>query len=147
MFLKPDGGELFVTVPDSHEIEIINTWTTEIVQSMPVGLAPLEGALGSGAGELYISDWLAGRVLSLSTGTRHLDRPITVGRRPGVCRLDPSGDLLLVANEDSNDLAVIRLRGPAAGPSAAPGATTGTSSLLTMVPVGAHPSDVAILLF
>jgi len=46
--------------------------------------------------------------------------------------MDPSGELLLVANQESNDLAVIRLR---------------TSSLLTMVPVGAHPTDIVALLF
>jgi DNA-binding beta-propeller fold protein YncE len=114
---------------------------------MPVGLAPLEGTLAPDADELYISDSSAGRVLSITMGTRHLDRPIAVGRRPGMCRLDPSGGLLLVANEDSNDLAVIRVRGPQGGPSAAPGSTAGPSSLLTMVPVGAHPTDVAILLF
>jgi YVTN family beta-propeller protein len=48
------------------------------------------------------------------------------------CRIDPSGELLLVANHESNDLAVIKLR---------------TSSLLTMVPVGAHPTDIVSVLF
>src|SRR5205823_856344 len=43
MILKPDGGELYVTVPDLHVIEIINTWTTEIAESMLVGLTPESG--------------------------------------------------------------------------------------------------------
>jgi YVTN family beta-propeller protein len=38
----------------------------------------------------------------------------------------------LVANQESNDVAVIRVR---------------TGSLLTMVPVGSRPSDIAIMLF
>jgi YVTN family beta-propeller protein len=147
MILKPDGGELYVTVPDSHEMEIVNTRTTEVAQSMPVGLAPLDGTLTSNAEELYISDAAAGRVFAIAIGTRHLDLPVAVGRRPGICRLDPSGELLLVTNQDSNDLAVMRVRDVQGGPQAAPGLSIGPLSLLTMVPVGAHPSDVAILLF
>jgi hypothetical protein len=38
--LYQDGGELYVTVPDLHEIEIIKTWTAEIAESMLVGLSP-----------------------------------------------------------------------------------------------------------
>ena len=132
MILKPDGGELYVTVPDLHEIEIIKTWTAEIAESMLVGLAPESGALTANAESLYLSDPAAGRVLPIAIGERHLSLPITVGREPVTCRLDPSGEFLLVANQDSNDLAVIRLR---------------TSSLLTMVPVGSHPTDIVSLLF
>ena len=132
MILKPDGGELYVTVPDLHAIEIINTWTTEIAESMLVGLAPETGVLSANADALYLSDSAAGRVLPIAIGVRHLAPPITVGRDPVTCRIDPSGELLLVANQESNDLAVIRLR---------------TSSLLTMVPVGSHPTDIVSLLF
>jgi YVTN family beta-propeller protein len=64
--------------------------------------------------------------------TRQLLPPIPTGRNPGPCALDPSGDLLLVANEDSGDLSVIRVR---------------TQSLITMIPVGARPSSIAIKLF
>jgi YVTN family beta-propeller protein len=40
--------------------------------------------------------------------------------------------LLLVVNEDSDDLAVIRTR---------------TRSLITLVPVGPHPTDLAVKVF
>jgi YVTN family beta-propeller protein len=49
-----------------------------------------------------------------------------------VCRLDPGEDLLLVVNEDSNDLAVVRVR---------------TQSLLTMIHVGQRPRDIAVKVF
>ena len=96
------------------------------------GLAPESGVLNANADALYLSDSAAGRVLPIAIGARHLALPIPVGRDPVTCRMDPSGELLLVANQESNDLAVIRLR---------------TSSLLTMVPVGAHPTDIVALLF
>ena len=132
MVLKPDGGELYVTVPESHGIEIINTATAEVAQSMLVGLAPSNGILSSSADELYLSDPAAGRILPITITMRLVRPPIAVGHQPGTCRLDPSGELLVVANRDSNDLAIIRVR---------------TSSLLTMVPVGTRPSDLAVLLF
>jgi len=63
---------------------------------------------------------------------RRVMRPILVGQAPGRCRFDPGEKLLLVVNEDSGDLAVIRV---------------GTNSLLTMIPVGDHPRDLAVKLF
>jgi YVTN family beta-propeller protein len=132
LVLKPDGGELYVTVPESHGIEIINTWTLEIADSMLVGLAPTAGTLNAAGDLLYVSDSAAGRLLPIAISTRRLQTPIPAGRRPSVSRLDPSEELLLVANEDSNDLAIIRSR---------------TSSLLTLVPVGSRPSDLVVLLF
>jgi YVTN family beta-propeller protein len=61
-------------------------------------------------------------------------QPIPVGDRPGTSRLDLGvpPDLLLVADEGSNDLAVIRVR---------------TSSLITLITVGNSPRDLTILLY
>jgi YVTN family beta-propeller protein len=81
---------------------------------------------------VFVSDALANRVTPVAMFTRHLLSPISTGRRPGPSALDPSGDLLLVVNEDSNDVAVIRVR---------------TQSLITMIPVGSRPSSLAIKLF
>jgi YVTN family beta-propeller protein len=64
--------------------------------------------------------------------TRQLLRPIMTGRRPGACALDPNGDLLLVADEDSGDVAIVRAR---------------TQSLITIIPVGLRPRSIAIKLF
>ena len=66
---------------------------------------------------------------SVRVGVEHA-RP--VGRRPMACQLDPSGELLLVANQDSNDVAVIRAH---------------TDTLLTMLPVGSRPTEITVLLF
>jgi len=81
---------------------------------------------------LYVSDSAAGRVMPVWIGARRMSRPIPVGQSPGVCRLDPGEDLLLVVNEGSNDLAVVRVR---------------TQSLLTMIHVGQRPRDIAIKVF
>jgi YVTN family beta-propeller protein len=130
--MKPDGGELYVNVPASHGLEIIDTWRTEISESMILGSAPTDGTMMGNADLVYVSDSAANSVTPIAMATRHLLPPILTGRHPGPCAIDPSGDLLLVANEDSADLAVIRVR---------------TQSLITMIPVGSRPRSLAIKLF
>jgi YVTN family beta-propeller protein len=49
-----------------------------------------------------------------------------------VLRFDPNENLLIVVNQGSGDVAVIRVR---------------TNSLLTMIPVGDGPQDLAVKLF
>jgi len=125
-------------VPAAHGVEILNTTTAEVAESHIVGLNPTEGTLTPAADLLYLSDSAAGRVVPITVDTRHVGLPIQVGHGPGACRLDPSGELLLVVNHDSNDLAVIRVR---------PIPPSTTSSLLTMVPVGLRPTGLAVLRF
>jgi YVTN family beta-propeller protein len=55
-----------------------------------------------------------------------------VGDAPAALSFDPAENLLLVVSQGSNDLAVVRVR---------------TNFLLTMIPVGDHPQDLAVKLF
>ena len=59
---------------------------------------------------------------------------ISVGQSPDAIRFDPAENLLLVVNRGSGDLAVIRAR-------------LENQSLLTMIPVGDHPQELAVKLF
>jgi YVTN family beta-propeller protein len=99
---------------------------------MILGSAPTDGTMSGNASLVYVSDASANSVTPIEMATRHLLPPILTGRHPGPCALDPSGDLLLVANEDSGDVALIRVR---------------TQSLMTMIPVGSRPRSIAIKLF
>jgi len=132
LVLKPDDGKLFVPSPASNGLSIVDTWKNEIIQHMLVGDAPVRASLTADLKFLYLTDAAAGRVMPLETRFTQLWPPIAVGQRPGVSRFTPGDDLLLVVNEDSGDLAVIRPR---------------TNSLLTMIPVGRHPRDLAIKVF
>ncbi len=132
LVLKPDGGELFVPAPASHGLAIVNTWTNEIGDQVLMGAAPSQAALTGDSHWLYVSDPQGGRVIPVEIPLRRVLKPVPVGQRPGVSRFTPGEDLLLVVNEGSNDLAVIRTR---------------TNSLITLVPVGDSPRDLAILAF
>jgi YVTN family beta-propeller protein len=138
MLLKPDGGELYVISPEAHGLQAINTETHEVGDYMVLGSAPTRGVLSSDASLLYVSDTAADRVTPVDILNRRIVRdpgkgfPIPAGDAPAALRFDPAENLLLVVNEASGDLAVIRVR---------------TNFLLTMIPVGSHPQFLAVKLF
>jgi len=63
-------------------------------------------------------------------------RPVPAGQSPGALVFSPGEkpSLLLVANQGSGDISVIRVRSDG-------------QSLLTMIPVGDRPQDIAVKLF
>ena len=143
MLLKQDGGELYVISPEAHGLQVINTWTHEVGDYMVLGSAPTRGVLSADGNTLYVSDSAAGHIIPVDIANRRVIRdpgtgkefPITAGQFPGVLRFDPdepNENLLIVVNEGSGDVAIIRVR---------------TNSLLTMIPVGDKPQDLAVKLF
>jgi len=134
LFLKPDGGELYITVPDAHELAIVNTWTHELVEAKVIGSTPGRGMFDESALVLYVIDSAANGVVPVDVQYRTTSIPISVGQSPSALAMDPEvpHNLLLVANESSNDLSIIRVR---------------TGSLITMVHVGNSPRDIAVLLY
>jgi YVTN family beta-propeller protein len=143
LLLKPDGGELYVISPEAHGLQVINTWTHEVGDYLVLGSAPTRGVLSADGNTLYVSDSAASHIIPVDIQNRRVIRdpgtgkefPITAGQSPGVLRFDPdepNENLLIVVNEGSGDVAVIRVR---------------TNSLLTMIPVGEGPRDLAVKLF
>jgi YVTN family beta-propeller protein len=140
MLLKPDGGELYVISPEAHGLQVINTETHEVGDYMVLGSAPTRGVLSADASLLYVSDSAAGRVTPVDIFNRRIVRdpgkgfPIPAGDAPGALRFDPGSPetLLLVVSQGSGELAVIRVR---------------TNFLVTMIPVGDHPRELAVKLF
>jgi len=144
MLLKPDGGELYVISPESHGLQAINTWTHEVGDYVELGSAPTRGILTADAAELFVSDTAGNRIVPVDIQNRRLVRStdgkfvsIFTGESPGALRFDPvdpaeKSNLLLVVNQGSGDLSVIRAR---------------TYSVVTMIPVGDHPLDLAVKLY
>src|SRR5262249_37715432 len=136
MLLKPDGGELYVLSPEAHGLQVINTWTHEVGDYVLAGSAPAYGALLPDASGMFVSDTAAGRVAPIDIVNRRVMRPIPAGQSPGALAFSPGEkpSLLLVANQASGDISVIRIRSEA-------------QSLLTMIPVGDRPQDLVVKLF
>jgi YVTN family beta-propeller protein len=138
MLMKPDGGELYVISPEAHGLQAINTETHEVGDYMVLGSAPTRGVLSEDATLLYVSDTAAGRVTPVDIFNRRIVRdpgkgfPVPAGDSPAALRFDPAENLLLVVSQGSGDLAVIRVR---------------TNFLVTMIPVGDHPQELAVKLY
>ncbi len=138
MLLKPDGGELYVISPEAHGLQAINTWTHEVGDYMVLGSVPTRGVLSGDGSLLYVSDTAADRVTPVDIFNRRIVRdpgkgfPVPAGDAPAALRFDPDENLLLVVSQGSGDLAVIRVR---------------TNFLVTMIPVGDHPQELAVKLF
>jgi YVTN family beta-propeller protein len=135
LILKPDGGELYVPSPDAHGLVIVNTNSNEVAEYLLLGLAPLSGVLDAAGNSLFVSDSAGGRVVPVQIATRQVQRPIPVGEGPDAAQITPGGEMLLVVNTQSNDVSVIRTR---ANP---------TPSLITLIPVGRRPRDLAVKFF
>jgi YVTN family beta-propeller protein len=95
-------------------------------------MSPSSGTFSNPDQRLYVSDSAAGRVIPIAIDIRQAGRPISVGQNPRTCMLTPGGDILLVVDAASNDLAVIRAK---------------TSALITLIPVGGRPRDVVVKVF
>jgi DNA-binding beta-propeller fold protein YncE len=134
LILKPDGGELYIPSSGTHGLLIVDTQTNEVGDFLLLGMSPAAATLTSDAQTLYVSDSAAGRVVPVAIGIRQAARPVSVGQTPGICRLTPGGDMLLVVDTQSDDLAVIRANAP-------------TPSLITLVSTGSRPRDLAIKMF
>ena len=87
---------------------------------------------------MYASDTAANRIIPVDITNRRLDRepgkgfPVPAGQSPSALRFDPQENLLLAIDQGSGDIAVIRVR---------------TNFLVTMIPVGPQPTDIAVKLF
>ena len=140
LILKPDGGELYVPSPEVHGLVILNTQTNEVAEFLLLGLAPSQAVLTADAAMLYASDSAAGRVIAVNIFNRQVITTVSVGQNPGAIALTPDEDIVLVVDQDSNDLAVLRTRSILQQA----GATAPPSSLITLIPVGRRPRDLAI---
>jgi DNA-binding beta-propeller fold protein YncE len=132
LILKPDGGELYIPSSNAHGLLIVNTATNEVGDFLLLGMSPSAGTLSTDSQTLYISDSATGHVVPVAIAGRQTAPAILVGQAPLTCRLTPGDDILLVVDTASSDLAVIRAK---------------TFSLITLIPVGSRPRDLAIKYF
>jgi len=138
LIMKPDGGELYVISPEANGLQAINTWTHEVADTMVLGSSPAFAIMNYDASEMYVADRTASRVIPVDILNRRMSAPpIAVGVSPFFMRFSPvergaKSPMLLVVDESSGDLAVIRTR---------------SDTLITLIPVGSRPQRLAVKTF
>lgn len=131
--LKPDGGEIFAVNYQDGSISEINTSTNEIGGAYFVGTHPVRGLFAADDSTLYVSEFDADSlgVFSADDGQLVPVQPRT-GDGPDALAFSKAGDILFAVDARSGDVAVIR---------------TSSNSLLTTLPVGRKPNEIAVKSF
>lgn len=127
--LKPDGGEIYAVNYDGGSISEIDTSTNEVGGAYFVGTHPVRGLIASDDSTLYVSDFDADSLSIFSIDDGQLVGTSRTGDGPDAMAFSKAGDLLFAVDARSGDVAVIR---------------TSTHSLLTILPAGSKPNDIAI---
>jgi YVTN family beta-propeller protein len=130
--LKPDGGEIYATNYDDNSMSEIDTSTNEVGAAYLVGTHPVRGVIASDDSTLYVSDFDADSLGIFSIDDGQLVGTSRAGDGPDALAFSKSGNFLFAVNARSGDVAVIR---------------TSTHSLLTMLPTGNKPNEIAVKAF
>lgn len=130
--LKPDGGEIFVANYDSGSVSEIDTSTNEVGAAYLVGTHPARGLVSADNSTLYISDFDADSLGVFSVDDAQLVGAARTGDGPDAMAFSTAGHLLFAVDARSGDVAVIR---------------TLAHTLLTLLPAGTRPNEIAIKAF
>ncbi len=136
---KSDGGQLFITGEGMDAVVVVYPYSTEVAETALAGRTP--GVMAECASEdadyLFVANPQSSEVTILDIETRRVIAVVAVGRNPAFITPTPDGRYVLVLNQDSGDMAVIRLAAIAAK-------RDRSAPLFTMVPVGSKPVGAAI---
>jgi YVTN family beta-propeller protein len=142
LLLKPDGGEIFVLSAPGSTLTIVDAFHDNVEQNLTTGRQPAAAVIRRNQSVLYIANAGDGSVTALDAENREVLSSTHTGTEPRSLALTPDERYLVVADAASSDVAILRTDAtdnPASGSASAP-----RTALVTTVPVGARPIDVAI---
>jgi|SRR5271157_385125 len=141
-FTPPDGGQLFISGDGMDAVVIVYPYQTEVAETILAGRAPgVMEITDTSPSYLLVANPETSGVSVFDVDTRKLVAVVQVGRRPGSILITPDNQYVLVLNEESGDLAVIRIFSLAGRYRYKP------APLFTMIPVGEKPVSAAVVAF
>ncbi len=138
MWMKQDGGQIFITGEGRDAIAIVYPYRTEVAQTFLSGRKPGEMADSTAPAYLFVSNPQANSLTIFDIQTQKVVAVTQVGIQPGPIGVTPDQSYALVLNRGSGDMSVIRTA------SITPGREK-RAPLFTMIPVGALPSHVLVV--
>jgi YVTN family beta-propeller protein len=136
----PDGGQLFISGDGMDAVVIVYPQREEVAETILAGHAPGVMAItDTSPSYLLVANPESSRITVFDVDTRKLVAAVQVGRQPGSILVTPDNQYVLVLNEQSGDLAVIRIFSLAARYRYKP------APLFTMIPVGEKPVSAAVV--
>jgi YVTN family beta-propeller protein len=134
--MKPDGGEIFVTNFGSDSISEIDTYRNEVGGTYLIGSKPSRAVISQDNSTLWVTNFGADSASIYSIDDGKLISGVRTGSAPDAIAFSSDEHLLLVANSGTGDVAVIRTQ-----------SKSGNPELVTMLPAGGHPNDIAVKSF
>jgi DNA-binding beta-propeller fold protein YncE len=136
----PDGGQLFISGDGMDAVVIVYPYQTEVEETILAGHAPGVMAItDTSPSYLLVANPESSGVMVFDVDTRMKVALIQVGRQPGSILVTPDNQYALVLNEESGDLAVIRIFSLGARYRYKP------APLFTMIPVGEKPVSAVVV--
>ncbi|MGA9627367.1 MAG: hypothetical protein WBL65_17995 [Bryobacteraceae bacterium] len=136
----PDGGQLFISGDGMDAVVIVYPQREEVAETILAGHAPgVMAVTDTSPSYLLVANPESSRITVFDVDTRKLVAAVQVGRQPGSILVTPDNQYILVLNEQSGDLAVIRIFSLAARYRYKP------APLFTMIPVGEKPVGAAVV--
>ena len=135
-----DGGQIFVTGMDGDALVIVYPYQNQIDQTIVAGSRPFGMAVSAVDGQelLFVTNPGSGDLSIFDVGTRRLAASVHVGGDPGEVLLTADGEYALAIDQDSGDVAVVRVRSVLAR-------DMKTKPLFTFFPTAARPQSAAIV--
>jgi DNA-binding beta-propeller fold protein YncE len=135
----PDGGQLFISGDGMDAVVIVYPYQTEVEETILAGHAPGVMAITDTSPSYLLVANPESSVMVFDVDTRRKVALVQVGRQPGSILVTPDNQYALVLNEESGDMAVIRIFSLAARYRYKP------APLFTMIPVGEKPVSAAVV--
>ena len=134
-----DGGQLFISGDGMDAVVIVYPYQTEVEETILAGHAPGVMAITDTSPSYLLVANPESSVMVFDVDTRRKVALVQVGRQPGSILVTPDNQYALVLNEESGDMAVIRIFSLAARYRYRP------APLFTMIPVGEKPVSAAVV--
>jgi len=132
----PDGGQLFITGEGRDAVVVVYPYfVPEVAETVLAGSRP--GGMAATYNHLFVTNPSAGDVTILNIVRRKVVAVATVGAQPGCVVITPDNQYALVLNQQSGDMAVLRIEGLQPD-------RRKTAPLFTMIPVGSKPVSAAV---
>ena len=136
----PDGGQLFISGDGMDAVVIVYPYRTEVAETILAGHAPGVMAItDTSPSYLLVANPETSDITVFDVDSRKLVAVVQVGRQPGSILITPDNQYVLVLNEESGDLAVIRIFSLAGRYRYKP------APLFTLIPVGEKPVSAAVV--
>ena len=131
---KNDGGQLFLAGEGSDTLAIVYPYRTEVAETILAGHAPrgMTTVTTPEVDYLFMASPQTGDVTIMNIATHKVIGVVAVGKNPGFLMATPDNEFVLVLNQDSGDMAVIRVKSITRN-------RAKLAPLFNLIPVGSKP--------